>query len=834
MPGVVEITNIGKANTTDKSEEKVKKMKKKIKAQTTCSDEEKVKVAVEIAKKNSSESSKMSIDIVSDASTTGVLIKKKKKKSQSTDATIAVATTEATSAVATTDATASTEDVSAPTPASDETVKTKKKKKRSCGDEDGASAEAGKPAKKLKKAPEAAAEAVALATSTPGAEKKKKKKEKKEKVASPIKVLSPTPSSPSSTPSSLSDEEDFAKDDVKTDAKTDAPDSSPEPEVNPHEEAGKFSNFDISKTVAAKLISRGIKFLFPVQYKTMARCMSGKDIIVKARTGSGKTLAFAIPLVEKLQSNPDPSHGRAPRALVMSPTRELAKQIGDDFGSISTSIRSTCFYGGSAYGPQFNEIRRGIDVLVGTPGRILDHLSKTGPNVLDLSKLEYVVLDEADRMLDMGFSDDIEKILASAYDISKRESGKKPQTLLFSATVPSWVRNIANKYLESSNVEEVDLVGEGGNQTSTTVDHLAVRCVPSARPGIIDVLLRKYGGCAGGKETRAMVFCQTKAECNELAGSPLLSFPRQMLSGDVPQDGRERVMREFREGRCQCLVATDVAARGLDVPEVDMVIQCSPPPDVDSYIHRSGRTGRAGRRGVCICLYGPAEESKLKQVERAAKVTFNRIPAPSAEELMELKKDEILDKLKEVTPAARDVFLDAADALIESDGARESLASALAALSGIKTGERSLLTGSEKSTTLMVTSRSGFRTKSFVYRILETRLGAEMKEKVSSVSITQSGDCALFDIPSADKDTVMVNFGSDHREWIEEPTEIPPLQEPQARFGGGNRSFGRGGGGGFGRGGGGGFRGRGGGGGGGFGNRSFGGFKDTPNKRITF
>jgi len=822
MPGVVEITNIDKSNA-DKTEEKVKKMKKKSKS-TTCveANQDKVKVAVEIGNKSAnSDSSKMSIDIVSDgASATGVLIKKKKRKQSTSDSSTTESTTEVISAQIT------AAGALAASGASDE-KKTKKKKKKRTAEEVDQNGETEKPAKKVKKAVDeaavemaatAAVEAAPVASPLTTEKKKKKKKEK-----TPVKVPSPTVSSPSSTPSSLSDEEDFAKDDLKS------PTKSPTPEVSPHEEAGKFSNFNISKTVSAKLISRGIKYLFPVQYKTMTKCMSGNDIIVKARTGSGKTLAFAIPLVEKLQANPDPSHGRPPRALIMSPTRELAKQIGDDFGSISTSIRSTCFYGGSAYGPQFGEIRRGIDVLVGTPGRILDHLTKTGPNVLDLSKLEYVVLDEADRMLDMGFAEDIEKILNSAYDVSKRESGKKPQTLLFSATVPSWVRNIANKYLESSNVEEVDLVGEAGNQTSTTVDHLAVRCVPAARPGIIDVLLRKYGGVAGRKEARAMVFCQTKAECSELATSPLLSFPRQMLSGDVPQEGRERVMREFRDGRCQCLVATDVAARGLDVPEVDMVIQCSPPGDVDSYIHRSGRTGRAGRRGVCICLYGPNEESKLKQVERAAKVSFTRTPAPKAEELMELKKDEIVDKLKEIEPAARDVFLDSADALIESDGAREALATALAALSGIKTSQRSLLTGAEKSTTLMITSRSGFRSKGFVFRIVESRLGPEMKEKVTNVSLTQNGDSALFDIPTADKDQALINFGSDNREWIEEPTEIPQLQEPPPRFGGG-RFGGRGGGGG------GGFRGRGGGG-GGF-NRSFGGggggFKNTPNKRISF
>merc|ERR1739838_715872 len=445
-------------------------------------NQDQVKVAVEIgSKKSKTDSSKMSIDIVSDASATGVLIKKKKKKSRSPEEA-AAATTMTT--------TTTTEVISAQISSVEETTSTtKKKKKKRSSEEAEVSLEAEeKPAKKIK-SEESTSPA---ATSTPTADKKKKKK--KEKPASPVKVPSPADSSLSSTPSSLSDEEDFAKDELPAAPAPAAP--------NPHEEAGNFANFNLSRTVTSKLESRGIKFLFPVQYKTMSKCMAGNDLIVKARTGSGKTLAFAIPLVEQLQANPDPSHGRPPRALVLSPTRELAKQIGDDFGSISTSIRSTCFYGGTAYGTQFQEIRRGIDVLVGTPGRILDHLSKTGPNVLNLAKVEYVVLDEADRMLDMGFAEDIEKILASAYDLSTRESGKKPQTLLFSATVPSWVRNIANKYLETDKLEEVDLVGEGGNQTSTTVDHLAVRCVAAARPGIIDVLLRKYGGVAGRKEAR--------------------------------------------------------------------------------------------------------------------------------------------------------------------------------------------------------------------------------------------------------------------------------------------------------------------------------------------
>jgi len=778
MPGILEspiITTSTEKMDVTKAEKKLKKKKKS----ATCLDKsssDQFTVAVEIGNKTSSTDSKLKIDIVSaNSQGTDIKIKKKKKKKEN-NVTIATSTLELH--------------------ATEEKVK-KKKKKRTV---DEVTTEEN-PAKKLKTENGA----------TPVEKKKKKKKVKSESPA-PVDIRdSPDLSSATPSPSSLSEDEEQEQEKP--------------PVKSEDEELGNFSNFNISKVTCSKLESKGIKYLFPVQYKTIAKCMSGSDIIVKARTGSGKTLAFAIPLVERLQAAPNNTMGRPPRVLVLSPTRELAKQIGDDFGSISTTARSTCFYGGSAYGPQFGEIRRGIDVLVGTPGRILDHLTKTGPNVLSLSHLEYVVLDEVDRMLDMGFSEDVEKILTSAYDLENREEKKKPQTLLFSATVPSWVRNIANKYLEASNVVEVDLIGLQGNQTSTTVDHLAVRCVSSARPGIIDVLLRKYGGVAGRKEARAMVFCQTKAECAELSCSPLLSFPRQMLSGDVPQDQRERVMKEFRDGRCQCLVATDVAARGLDVPEVDMVIQCSPPGDVDSYIHRSGRTGRAGRRGVCICLYGPNEENKLKQVERAAKVSFTRTPAPKPEELMDLKKDEILESLDEISDEARDVFLDSADALIESKGAREALAIALAALSGIKTTQRSILTGAENSSTLMVTSRQGFRSKGFVYRILENRLGAEMKEKISSLSITANGDSAIFDIPTAEKDNMMTNFQSDHREWIEECSEIPALQEPPPKFG---------------------FRGgygRGRGGGGGFGNRSFGGrggnmgmtsAPNAPKRKISF
>lgn len=371
---------------------------------------------------------------------------------------------------------------------------------------------------------------------------------------------------------------------------------------------GAFSNFPISEETIKLLKGRGVTYLFPIQVKTFGPVYEGKDLIAQARTGTGKTFSFAIPLIERLQRNQETiKKSRSPKVLVLAPTRELANQVAKDFKDITRKLSVACFYGGTSYQGQINHIRNGIDILVGTPGRIKDHLQS---GRLDLSKLRHVVLDEVDQMLDLGFAEQVEDIIHESY---KTDSEDNPQTLLFSATCPQWVYKVAKKYMKSR-YEQVDLVGKMTQKAATTVEHLAIQCHWSQRPAVIGDVLQVYSGSEG----RAIIFCETKKNVTEMAMNPHIKQNAQCLHGDIAQSQREITLKGFRDGSFKVLVATNVAARGLDIPEVDLVIQNSPPQDVESYIHRSGRTGRAGRTGICICFYQPRERGQLRYVEQKA------------------------------------------------------------------------------------------------------------------------------------------------------------------------------------------------------------------------
>lgn len=383
-----------------------------------------------------------------------------------------------------------------------------------------------------------------------------------------------------------------------------------EQEIPVEQKEGAFSNFPISEETIKLLKARGVTFLFPIQAKTFYHVYGGKDLIAQARTGTGKTFSFAIPLIEKLLGEmQDRRRGRAPQVLVLTPTRELANQVSRDFSDITKKLAVACFYGGTPYGGQIERMRNGIDILVGTPGRIKDHLQN---GKLDLTKLKHVVLDEVDQMLDMGFADQVEEILSVAY---KKDSEDNPQTLLFSATCPHWVYNVAKKYMKST-YEQVDLIGKKTQKTAITVEHLAIKCHWTQRAAVIGDVIRVYSGFQG----RTIIFCETKKEAQELSQDTSIKQEAQSLHGDIPQKQREITLKGFRNGNFGVMVATNVAARGLDIPEVDLVIQSSPPKDVESYIHRSGRTGRAGRTGICICFYQHKEEYQLAQVEQKAEI----------------------------------------------------------------------------------------------------------------------------------------------------------------------------------------------------------------------
>ncbi|XP_048464646.1 nucleolar RNA helicase 2 [Rhincodon typus] len=561
-----------------------------------------------------------------------------------------------------------------------------------------------------------------------------------------------------------------------------------EEELTPEQKEGAFSNFRISQETIELLKERGVTYLFPIQARTFNYIYDGNDCVAQARTGTGKTFSFAIPLVEKLQSEAvDRRRNRPPKVLVLAPTRELAIQVAKDFKDVTKKLVVSCFYGGTAYVGQMDSIRNGIDILVGTPGRIRDHLQNMK---IDLSKLKHVVLDEVDQMLDMGFAEQVEDILKVAY---KKDSKDNPQTLLFSATCPPWVYQVAKKYMRAQ-YKQVDLIGKRTQRAATTVEHLAIECHWTQRAAVIGDVIQVYSGSHG----RTIIFCETKKEVNELVMNNSIKQDAQCLHGDIPQKQREITLKGFRDGSFEVLVATNVAARGLDIPEVDLVIQGCPPKDVDSYIHRSGRTGRAGRTGICICFYQRKEEDDLRFVEHQAGVTFKRVGVPTAADIVEASCKDAVRSLDSIPAAAIERFRPAAESLIEQRGALQALAAALAHISGARSIEqRSLLNSDAGYTTMVLACSTEIHSLNYAWRGLKEQLGETVESKVKRMRFLKGKMGVCFDIPEDSLETLKGSW-QDNRRWqLTVATKLPELEE-ERRDGGSKyrkRSFNRGGGG---------------------------------------
>lgn len=549
-----------------------------------------------------------------------------------------------------------------------------------------------------------------------------------------------------------------------------------EQEIPVEQKEGAFSNFPISEETIKLLKARGVTFLFPIQAKTFYHVYGGKDLIAQARTGTGKTFSFAIPLIEKLLGEmQDRRRGRAPQVLVLTPTRELANQVSRDFSDITKKLAVACFYGGTPYGGQIERMRNGIDILVGTPGRIKDHLQN---GKLDLTKLKHVVLDEVDQMLDMGFADQVEEILSVAY---KKDSEDNPQTLLFSATCPHWVYNVAKKYMKST-YEQVDLIGKKTQKTAITVEHLAIKCHWTQRAAVIGDVIRVYSGFQG----RTIIFCETKKEAQELSQDTSIKQEAQSLHGDIPQKQREITLKGFRNGNFGVMVATNVAARGLDIPEVDLVIQSSPPKDVESYIHRSGRTGRAGRTGICICFYQHKEEYQLAQVEQKAGIKFKRIGVPSATEIIKASSKDAVRLLDSVPPTAISHFKQSAEKLIEEKGAVEALAAALAHISGATSvDQRSLINSQAGFVTMILRCSIEMPNISYAWKELKEQLGEDFDSKVKGMVFLKGKQGVCFDVPTAAVTEVQEKWHDSRRWQLSVATEQPELEGPPEGY----RSF---------------------------------------------
>ncbi|CAI9260973.1 unnamed protein product [Lactuca saligna] len=616
--------------------------------------------------------------------------------------------------------------------------------------------------------------------------------------------------------------EESMKKSKKKKMKTAEADEEAEPikEDNPN----AVSKFKISEPLKNALKAKGIEALFPIQARTFESIYDGLDLIGKAKTGQGKTLAFILPVLESLINGPEKvsrktGYGRSPTILVLLPTRELAKQVYTDFKYYGDAVglSSCCLYGGggASISPQTVQLKRGVDIVVGAVGRVKDHIERGN---LDLCSLKFRILDEADEMLRQGFVEDVEYILGKVNDATK------VQTVLFSATLPAWVNHIASKFLKP-NKKIVDLVGVQVMKASENVRHIIMPCSWSARSQLIPDIIRHHS--SGG---RTIVFTETKDYCSELSG--VLEGARP-LHGDIQQSVREATLAGFRSGKFMTLVATNVAARGLDINDVQLIIQCEPPRDVEDYIHRSGRTGRAGNSGVAITLYEP-RKSNISKLEREAGVKFEHISAPQPADIAKAAGGDAAEAIIQVADSVIPVFKSAAEELLNNSGLTpvELLAKALAKSIGYtEIKHRSLLSSMENHVTLHLEAGRPVYTPSFAYGVLRRFLPEEKVESIQGLALTADQRGAVFDVALEDVDLFLAGQENAAGVTLEVVKELPQLQEREqtrGRFGGGGGRGGdrRGsGGGGFSRGGrGGGFsRGFGGGGGGGRGGR--GGYK---------
>lgn len=381
----------------------------------------------------------------------------------------------------------------------------------------------------------------------------------------------------------------------------------------PTEETAKpgFDELGITGPVLKAVRDLGYETPSPIQSATIPLLLQGRDVLGTAQTGTGKTAAFALPVLENLDLAQ-----KTPQVLVLAPTRELALQVCEAFEAYSArmkDVRVLPVYGGQAYGVQLSALRRGVHIVVGTPGRIMDHQAK---GTLDLSELKYLVLDEADEMLKMGFAEDVEQILA--------QTPEDKQVALFSATMPATIRRLAQQYLRDP--EEVAIKGKTTTNQNITQRYLVVSYAQK-----VDALTRileveNFDGM--------IVFVRTKNETETLAEKlRARGYSAAAINGDVPQVQRERSVNQLKDGKLDILVATDVAARGLDVERISHVVNFDIPTDTESYVHRIGRTGRAGRKGDAISFITPRERYLLKHIEKATRQQPEQMQLPTTEDV---------------------------------------------------------------------------------------------------------------------------------------------------------------------------------------------------------
>ncbi|MGE8207093.1 DEAD/DEAH box helicase [Heyndrickxia sp. NPDC080065] len=416
-----------------------------------------------------------------------------------------------------------------------------------------------------------------------------------------------------------------------------------------------FSELNLSPSILKSLKRMGFEEASPIQAKTIPLSTQGKDIIGQAQTGTGKTAAFGIPLIEKIDiKNPNI------QGIIIAPTRELAIQVSEELYKIGYDARTKVLavYGGQDIQRQIRALKKGPQIIVGTPGRILDHIKR---RTLKLDQVSTLILDEADEMLNMGFIDDIESILSSVPE--------ERQTLLFSATMPDPIRRIAEKFMDNPELVRV----KAKEMTVPLIEQYYVKVHEKEKFDVLSRLIDVQS------PELAIVFGRTKRRVDELANAlNLRGYLAEGIHGDLSQAKRLSVLRKFKDGKVDVLVATDVAARGLDISGVTHVYNYDIPQDPESYVHRIGRTGRAGKEGMAITFVSPREMGYLKIVEQTTKKRMTPMRPPTWDEAFGGQIRVSMEKLNEVVKEGNlNEYVTVANELLAENEAAQIIAAAL-------------------------------------------------------------------------------------------------------------------------------------------------------------
>lgn len=387
-----------------------------------------------------------------------------------------------------------------------------------------------------------------------------------------------------------------------------------------------FTELGLAQPLLQAIEELGYEHPMPVQEEVIPYLLNNDtDLVALAQTGTGKTAAYGLPLLQQLV------HSDGPTVVILSPTRELCLQIADDLEGFSKYLPETeivAVYGGTNIEPQIRALQHGVDIIVATPGRLMDLMNR---GVANLSKVQYVVLDEADEMLSMGFQEELDSILAGI--------PSQHRTLLFSATMSQEIERIAQNYLTDAKQIQVGSRNEGAENVNHIYYMVHARDKYLALKRVVDYYPRIY----------AIIFCRTRLETQEVADNLIRDgYNADALHGELSQQQRELTMQKFRRHRIQLLVATDVAARGLDVDDLTHVINYGMPDDVEYYTHRSGRTGRAGKKGTSICIIGMREKSKIKQIEKEIQKTFEQGTLPEPRDICTKQLYHVIDDIERI------------------------------------------------------------------------------------------------------------------------------------------------------------------------------------------